>query len=214
LNAQEREYIGALAARTCSEIGYSGVGTMEFLYEDGEFFFIEMNTRLQIEHTITEMITGVDLVREQIRVASGAPLGYGQKDIEFYGHAIECRINAENSKTFIPSPGKIIDYHPSGGLGVRVDSAIYDGYIIPPYYDSLIAKLVVHGRTRNECLLRLKRALGEFVIGGVDTLLPLHEKIVSQPDFINGDYDIHWLERLLESEEAKKPGAKASGGAE
>ncbi len=213
LNAKERETIGTLAAKVCSEIGYVGVGTMEFLYEEGQFYFIEMNTRLQVEHTITEMITGIDLVREQIRVAFGAPLGYGQKDIEFSGHAIECRINAENWKSFIPSPGKIMDYHAPGGLGVRVDAAIYDGYVIPPYYDSLIAKLVVQGKNRNECLLRLKRALGEFVVGGVDTLLPLHEKIITQPDFVNGDYDIHWLEKMIESDFGKKSG-KAVAGAE
>lgn len=205
LNAKERKYIGELAAKTAAAIGYRGVGTMEFLYENGEFFFIEMNTRLQVEHTITEMITGVDLVREQIRVASGAPLGYTQDDIVFEGHCIQCRVNAENPDTFIPSPGKITGYHAPGGLGVRVDSAIYDGYKIPPHYDSLIAKLIVDGKNRNECMLRLRRALGEFVIGGVDTLLPLHERIISQPDFINGDYSIHWLEKWLAKEaEGKK----------
>jgi acetyl-CoA carboxylase biotin carboxylase subunit len=204
LNAKERNMIGALAAKTASEIGYQGVGTMEFLFQDGEFYFIEMNTRLQVEHTVTELITGMDLVREQIRVAGGAPLGYTQDDILIEGHAIECRVNAENPVSFLPSPGKIADFHAPGGLGVRVDSAIYDGYVIPPYYDSLIAKLVVHGKNRNEAMLRLRRALGEFVIGGVDTLLPLHEKIISQPDFINGDYDIHWLEKLMTGELAKK----------
>ncbi len=200
LNASARDRIGRLAARVASDIGYRGLGTMEFLYQDGEFYFIEMNTRLQVEHTISEMITGVDLVREQIRVASGAPMGYAQDDITFSGHAIECRINAENPATFTPRPGKVENYHAPGGLGVRVDSAIYDGYMIPPYYDSLIAKLVVSGKNRNEALLRLKRALGEFVIGGVDTLLPLHEKIVAQPEFIDGNYDIHWLEKMLEVE--------------
>lgn len=204
LNAKERKFIGELAAKTAAAIGYRGVGTMEFLYEDGKFYFIEMNTRLQVEHTITEMITGVDLVREQIRVASGAPLGYTQDDIVFNGHSIQCRINAENPNTFIPSPGKITSYHAPGGLGVRVDSAIYEGYKIPPNYDSLIAKLVVHGKNRNECLLRLRRTLSEFVVGGVDTLLPLHERIIAQPDFINGDYSIHWLEKFLATEDAKK----------
>jgi acetyl-CoA carboxylase biotin carboxylase subunit len=209
LNTKERQKIGALAAKVCSEIGYHGVGTMEFLYQDGEFYFIEMNTRLQVEHTVTEMITGVDLVREQIRVASKAPLGYTQEDITFNGHAIECRINAENPKTFLPSPGRIENYHAPGGLGVRVDAAIYKGYVIPPYYDSLVAKLVVHGKNRNEALLRLRRSLGEFVIGGVETLLPLHELIVSQPDFINGDYDIRWLEKFLENPPPKKAVGKA-----
>lgn len=208
LNAKEREFIGNLAAKTAAAIAYRGVGTMEFLYENGEFFFIEMNTRLQVEHTITEMITGVDLVREQIRVATGVPLGYTQDDITFNGHSIECRINAENSDTFIPSPGKITNYHAPGGLGVRVDSAIYEGYKIPSNYDSLIAKLIVHGKNRNECILRLKRTLGEFVVGGVDTLLPLHAKIIAQPDFINGDYSIHWLEKFLAAENAKKNAKK------
>ena len=197
LNAEQREFIGSLAARTTSELGYRGVGTMEFLFEDGEFFFIEMNTRLQVEHTITEMITSIDLVREQIRVATGAPLGYAQSDIRFHGHAIECRVNAEHPETFIPSPGKIDGYHAPGGLGVRVDSALYDGYRVPSHYDSLIAKLVVHGTTRNECMMRLRRALEEFVIGGIDTSLPLHRRIIAEPNFINGDYDIHWLEHLM-----------------
>jgi acetyl-CoA carboxylase, biotin carboxylase subunit len=200
LNAEQREFIGDLAARTTSELGYRGVGTMEFLFEDGEFFFIEMNTRLQVEHTITEMITGIDLVREQIRVATGAPLGYAQSDIRFHGHAIECRVNAEHPETFIPSPGKIDGYHAPGGLGVRVDSALYDGYRVPSHYDSLIAKLVVHGTTRNECMMRLRRALEEFVIGGIDTSLPLHRRIIAEPNFINGAYDIHWLEHLMAEE--------------
>lgn len=194
LNAEEREKVGSLAARTTKLLGYRGVGTMEFLYEDGQFYFIEMNTRLQIEHTITEMITGVDLVREQIRVATGAPLGYTQQDIRFHGHSIECRINAENAVTFMPSPGQITQYHAPGGLGVRVDSALYDGYRVPPHYDSMIAKLIVHGNTRNECLMRLRRALEEFVITGVDTSIPLHQRIIAEQDFINGDYDIKWME--------------------
>ena len=197
LNADERKQIGELAASVVQKMGYRGVGTMEFLYENGEFYFIEMNTRLQIEHTISEMITGIDLVREQIRVAAGLPLSYKQEDITFSGHAIECRINAENPDTFMPSPGKVTSFHAPGGLGVRVDSAIYEGYKIPPYYDSMIAKLIVHGTSRNECLLRLRRTLEEFVIGGVDTTLALHRTIINQPDFINGNYDIHWLEHFL-----------------
>lgn len=201
LNAEEREKVGSLAARTAKLLGYRGVGTMEFLYENGQFYFIEMNTRLQIEHTITEMITGVDLVREQIRVATGAPLGYTQQDIRFHGHSIECRINAEHPETFMPSPGQIKQYHAPGGLGVRVDSALYDGYRVPPYYDSMIAKLIVHGNTRNECLMRLRRALEEFVISGVDTSIPLHQKIIAEPDFINGDYDIKWMEAWMKRQQ-------------
>ncbi|MDR3423881.1 MAG: acetyl-CoA carboxylase biotin carboxylase subunit [Alphaproteobacteria bacterium] len=198
LNGSEREEIGLLAADVIRRIGYRGVGTIEFLYENGKFYFIEMNTRLQIEHTISEMITGIDLVREQIRVAAGLPISYQQSEIAFNGHAIECRINAENPETFLPSPGTIVGYHPPGGLDVRVDSALYDGYRVPSNYDSMIAKLIVHGATRNECLLRLRRALEEFVIGGINTTLPLHRRLVAQPDFINGDYDIHWLEGFLE----------------
>ncbi|MDR6291044.1 MULTISPECIES: acetyl-CoA carboxylase biotin carboxylase subunit [Inquilinus] len=197
LNAEERAFIGGLAADTARKLGYRGVGTMEFLYQDGEFYFIEMNTRLQVEHPITEEISGIDLVREQIRVATGAPLGYTQDDIVFQGHAIECRINAEDPETFIPSPGRIDGYHAPGGLGVRVDSAIYDGYRIPPHYDSLIAKLIVRGSTRNECLMRLRRALEEYVIDGVKTTLPLHARLIAEPDFINGEYDIRWLEKLM-----------------
>lgn len=170
---------------------------MEFLYEDGEFYFIEMNTRLQVEHPVTEAITGLDLVREQIRIAAGGKLGYTQDDITFQGHAIECRINAEHAKTFMPSPGTISQYHAPGGLGVRVDSAVYAGYAIPPHYDSLIGKLVVQGRTRNECLMRLRRALNEFVITGIETTIPLFGEILSQPDFVDGQYHIHWLEELL-----------------
>jgi acetyl-CoA carboxylase, biotin carboxylase subunit len=197
LNTEQRDHIGALAATVVQKLGYRGVGTMEFLFEDGKFYFIEMNTRLQIEHTITEMITGIDLVREQIKVAAGMPLGYQQSDIRYNGHAIECRINAENPATFIPSPGRVNGYHAPGGLGIRVDSAIYDGYVIPPYYDSMVAKLIVHGTSRNECLLRLRRALDEFVVGGIETTLPLHQRIIAAPDFVNGDYDIHWLEKFL-----------------
>ncbi len=197
LNAEERDYIGNLAADCIKKLGYRGVGTMEFLYEDGKFYFIEMNTRLQIEHTITEMITGIDLVREQIRVATGAPLPFKQADIKFNGVSIECRINAENPETFIPSPGKIVGYHAPGGLGVRVDSALFDGYRVPSNYDSMIAKLIVHGTSRNECLMRLRRCLDEFVIGGIETTIPLHKKILAQPDFINGEYDNRWLEKML-----------------
>ncbi len=197
LTQAERVFIGDLAAKTTAAIGYRGVGTMEFLYEDGQFYFIEMNTRLQVEHTISEMITGVDLVREQIRVAAGEALGYGQSDIRFEGHAIECRVNAENPETFMPSPGKIDGYHAPGGLGVRVDSALYDGYRVPPHYDSLIAKLVVHGTTRNECLMRLRRSIEEYVIGGIQTTLPLHERIIAEQAFKDGQYDIHWLEQLM-----------------
>ncbi|HEC90806.1 MAG TPA: acetyl-CoA carboxylase biotin carboxylase subunit, partial [Alphaproteobacteria bacterium] len=171
--------------------------TVEFLYEDGEFYFIEMNTRLQVEHPITEMITGLDVVREMLRVAAGAPLGYTQDDIKFSGHAIECRINAENPETFMPSPGRVGDYHAPGGLGVRVDSALFSGYTVPPYYDSMISKLIVHGANRNECLMRLRRSLDEYVIDGLQTTIPLHQKICAQPDFINGDYDVHWLERFV-----------------
>ncbi len=197
LNAEQRKYIGDLAADCVRKLGYRGVGTMEFLYEDGRFYFIEMNTRLQIEHTISEMITGVDLVREQIRVAAGAPLSFTQDEIKFNGVSIECRINAENAETFLPSPGKIKGYHAPGGLGVRVDSALFDGYTVPPYYDSMIAKLIVHGTTRNECLMRLRRCLDEFVIGGIETTIPLHRRILAEPDFINGDYDNRWLENKL-----------------
>ncbi|QQR69535.1 MAG: acetyl-CoA carboxylase biotin carboxylase subunit [Alphaproteobacteria bacterium] len=201
LNASQRNEVCEMAADAARKLGYRSLGTIEFLFCDDRFYFIEMNTRLQIEHTITEMITGVDLVREQIRVATGVPLGYEQKDIHFNGHAIECRINAEHPETFMPSPGRITDYHAPGGLGVRVDSALYAGYKVPSYYDSMIAKLVVHGTNRNECLLRLRRTLEEFVIGGIETTLPLHQRIISRSDFINGDYDIAWLERILEEKE-------------
>ena len=198
LNAAERERIGAVVVNAVSEIGYRGVGTMEFLYEAGEFYFIEMNTRIQVEHPVTEMITGIDLVREQIRVAAGAPLGYGQADIKFNGHAIECRVNAEDPVNFQPSPGRITGYHPPGGLGVRVDSALYQDYSVPPYYDSLLAKVIVHGSNRNECLMRLRRALEEYVITGVETTIPFHLKLIANADFANGAYDIHWLERFIE----------------
>ena len=197
INAEIRKKIGMTVARAMQKIKYRGAGTVEFLYEDGEFYFIEMNTRLQVEHPVTEMITGLDLVLEQIRVASGLPLTVTQEQVVFAGHAIECRICAENPKTFRPSPGKITYWHPPGGLGVRVDSGVYQGYRIPPYYDSLIGKLIVAGKNRNECLMRLKRCLSEFVIDGIETTIPLFSDLVLQPDIINGEYDIHWLEKHL-----------------
>ena len=197
LNPEERERLGTLAVTALRELGYKSAGTVEFLYQDGEFFFIEMNTRLQVEHPITEMISGIDIVREQLRIAAGAPLNYRQSDITLCGHAIECRINAENPDTFLPSPGRVTDYHAPGGLGVRVDSALYHGYQVPPYYDSLIAKLIVHGKSRNECLMRLRRALEEYVIGGIETTIPLHQRLATAAEFIDGDYDVHWLERFV-----------------
>jgi len=197
LNAAERDRLGALAVAALGELGYKSLGTLEFLYQDGDFFFIEMNTRLQVEHPITEMVSGLDLVREQLRIASGAPLGYRQNDIKLRGHAIECRINAENPDTFAPSPGRVTDYHAPGGLGVRVDSALYHGYEVPPYYDSLIAKLIIYGNSRNECLMRLRRALEEYVIAGIETTIPLHQRLVTAAEFIDGDYDVHWLERFV-----------------
>ncbi len=197
LNAEEREKIGGIVAKAMQELQYLGAGTIEFLYENGEFYFIEMNTRIQVEHPVTEMITGIDLVNEQIRVAAGSPLSVAQKDVRIEGHAIECRINAEHPATFRPSPGTITYYHPPGGLGVRVDSAVYQGYTIPPHYDSLVGKLIVHGRTRNECLMRLRRALDEFVVDGIETTLPLFRTLVRNADIQNGDYDIHWLEKFL-----------------
>ena len=197
LNPEARERIGKIAVNAIRKLGYLGAGTLEFLYQDGEFYFIEMNTRLQVEHPISEMISGVDIVREQLRIAAGNPLSFKQDDIKFSGHAIECRINAETSDTFTPAPGKVRDYHPPGGLGVRVDSALYAGYTVPPYYDSLISKLIVHGATRNECLMRLRRSLEEYVIAGVETTIPLHRRLVNAPDFVNGEYDIHWLERFV-----------------
>jgi len=197
LNPEEREAIGRRAAQAMQTLGYRSLGTIEFLYEDGEFFFIEMNTRLQVEHPITEAITGSDLVREQIRIAAGLPLTLKQEEIRYEGHAIECRINAEDPETFVPSPGVISGYHAPGGLGVRVDSGIYGGYRIPAHYDSLIAKLIVHGATREDCLMRLRRALQEYVVDGINTSIPLHQRLVEAPDFLNGDYDIHWLERFV-----------------
>ena len=197
LNSEQRARIGELAAAAVRKLKYRGAGTMEFLFQDGEFYFIEMNTRLQVEHPITEAVTGIDLVREQIRIAAGGPLGFVQKDIVISGHAIECRINAEHPETFVPCPGKVTDYHPPGGLGVRVDSGLYAGYVMPPYYDSMVAKLIVSGATRNECLMRLRRSLEEFVIGGIDTTIPLQQRIIRQQEFIDGNYDIHWLEKLV-----------------
>ena len=197
LNPEQREAIGNRVAKAMANMSYEGVGTIEFLYENGEFYFIEMNTRLQVEHPVTEMITGLDLVQEQIRVASGNKLQYKQSDIQFAGHAIECRINAENWQTFVPSPGKVDAVHFPGGLGVRIDSALYSGYRIPPYYDSLIGKLIVFGKTRTECLMRLRRSLSEFVIEGVDTTIPLFQRLLAEDDIINGHYDIHWLEKFL-----------------
>ena len=197
LNAEARSRIGETVAAAMRKLEYRGAGTVEFLFEDGEFFFIEMNTRLQVEHPVTEMITGLDLVIEQIRIAAGAPLSLTQDQVKFSGHAIECRINAENPRTFRPSPGRITYWHPPGGLGVRVDSGVYQGYRIPPNYDSLIGKLIVHGKNRNECLMRLRRCLSEFVIDGIETTIPLFADLVNHPDIANGLYDIHWLEKYL-----------------
>ncbi len=199
LNQAQREDIGMIVARAVRKLGYLGAGTMEFLYEDGQFFFIEMNTRIQVEHPVTEMITGIDIVREQIRVANGAKLSFTQEEVLLVGHAIECRLNAEHPETFVPSPGLITDFHAPGGPGIRLDSAAYAGYRIPPHYDSLIGKLIVHGRTRRECVMRLRRALDETVIGGVQTTLDLHRRLVQEKDVIDGDYDIHWLERFLKA---------------
>jgi acetyl-CoA carboxylase biotin carboxylase subunit len=201
LSPNQRAEIGSLAAETIRKLGYRGAGTMEFLFENGEFFFMEMNTRLQVEHPVTEAITGIDLVREQILVAAGEKLSFSQDDIKISGHAIECRVNAEHPVTFMPSPGLVRNFHAPGGLGVRVDSALYSGYKIPSYYDSLIAKLIVYGADRAECLMRLRRALEEFVVDGVDTTLPLHRRIVNEPAFVSGQYDIHWLETLLAAEQ-------------
>src|SRR6202521_3234450 len=197
LDAAAREKIGATVAKAMQQMKYLGVGTVEFLYEDGEFYFIEMNTRIQVEHPVTEMITDIDLILEQIRIANGDALTIGQNDVKFHGHAIECRINAENPVSFRPSPGRIVHYHPPGGMGVRIDSAVYQGYAIPPHYDSLLGKLIVHGKTRAECLMRLRRALDEFVLDGVETTLPLFRALVRDADIIDGRYHIHWLEQFL-----------------
>src|SRR5215467_3995713 len=199
LNQEARDEIGEIVARATRELNYLGVCTVEFLYEDGRFYFIEMNTRIQVEHPVTEMITDIDLILEQIRIAYGAELTIAQKDVKFHRHAIECRINAENPATFRPSPGRIVHYHPPGGMGVRIDSAAYQGYAIQPFYDSLLGKLIVHGKTRAECLMRLKRALDEFVVDGVDTTLPLFRALVREKDIVDGSYHIHWLEQFLAS---------------
>ncbi len=202
LNDEDRARIGLVTAQAIQKLGYLGVGTVEYLYENGEFYFIEMNTRLQVEHPVTEMITGLDLVREQIRIADGAPLSLRQEEVRFRGASIECRINAENPVTFRPSPGTITGYHSPGGLGVRLDSAIYAGYQIPPHYDSLIGKLIVHGRDRSEALMRLRRVLGEMVVSGVETTIPLFQRLVQEKDILDGDYHIHWLEDFLRADQA------------
>jgi acetyl-CoA carboxylase biotin carboxylase subunit len=199
IDAATRAKIGKVVVDAIKAIGYLGVGTIEFLYENDEFFFIEMNTRLQVEHPITEAITRIDLVREQIRIAAGLPLSFTQDDIVFEGHAIECRINAENARTFTPSPGLVTDFHAPGGLGVRLDSALYAGYSIPPYYDSLAGKLIVHGRDRTECIARLRRSLSEMVVGGIETTIPLFQDLLVQPDILAGDYHIHWLENWIKA---------------
>jgi acetyl-CoA carboxylase biotin carboxylase subunit len=197
ISAEERNRMGGIVAKAMADMGYRGAGTIEFLWEDGKFYFIEMNTRLQVEHPVTEAITGVDLVREQIRVAEGRPLSVAQEDIVFSGHAIECRINAEDPWTFAPSPGAVTGYHPAGGMHVRVDSGLYAGYRIPPYYDSMVAKLIVYGRTREGCIMRLRRALEEMVIAGVKTSIPLHQALLHEPDILSGGYSIKWLESWL-----------------
>ncbi len=200
IDADARAAIGAVVVKAIKAIGYLGVGTIEFLYENGEFFFIEMNTRLQVEHPVTEAISGIDLVREQIRIAAGLPLSFTQDEVRLEGHAIECRINAENPRTFVPSPGLVTDFHAPGGLGVRLDSAVYAGYGIPPYYDSLIGKLIVHGRDRPEAIARMRRSLAEMVVGGIDTTIPLFQDLLQDPDIVEGRYDIHWLERWIKAQ--------------
>ncbi len=197
LTPDERDALGAVVTQGLSKLGYRNAGTLEFLYQDGQFAFIEMNTRLQVEHPVTEMVCGVDLVREQIRIAAGEPLGYAQSDVRFEGHAIECRITAEDPETFAPTPGKVSVFHAPGGLGVRVDSALYAGYVVPPYYDSLVAKLIVHAPTRPEALDRMRRALAEFAVVGIRTTIPLHQRIIEDAEFQAGDYTIHWLERFV-----------------
>jgi len=197
LNPAERRRICEAAAAAMAKLGYRSAGTLEFLVAGGAFFFIETNARLQVEHPVSEMVSGIDIVREQIRIAAGSPLGLRQEAVTLSGHAIECRVNAEHPQTFLPSPGTVTRYHAPGGLGIRVDSALYQGYTVPPHYDSLVAKLVVHGTQRNECLMRMRRALEEFVIDGIDTTIPLLQRIVAAPEFIDGAYDIGWLERFL-----------------
>ena len=201
ISAAERDRMGGIVAKAMADMGYRGAGTIEFLWENDEFYFIEMNTRLQVEHPVTEMITGVDLVREQIRIAEGRSLSVPQEELRFAGHAIECRINAEDPVTFAPSPGTVTSYHVPGGMHVRVDSGLYDGYKVPPYYDSMIGKLIVYGRTREGCIMRLRRALEEYVIEGMKTTIPLHQKLLNDPDFQNGDYTIKWLEEWLAKDE-------------
>jgi acetyl-CoA carboxylase, biotin carboxylase subunit len=200
LNAEQRENIGGVVAKAMAELGYISAGTVEFLYEHGKFYFIEMNTRVQVEHPVTEMITGIDIINEQIKIAAGSPLSIAQDEVRVLGAAIECRVNAEHARTFVPSPGRITYFHPPGGLGIRVDSSAYQGYVIPPYYDSLVGKLIVHGRTRTEALMRLRRALDEFIVDGIETTLPLFRTLVRNADVQNGQYDIHWLENFLASE--------------
>jgi acetyl-CoA carboxylase biotin carboxylase subunit len=197
LNRAARDAIGETVAKAMRDLNYQSAGTVEFLYENGQFYFIEMNTRIQVEHPVTEMITDIDLILEQIRIAAGGQLTMSQSEIAFHGHAIECRINAENPVSFRPSPGKILHWHPPGGPGVRVDSGAYQGYLIPPYYDSMVGKLIVHGKTRTECLMRLKRALDELIVDGIETTLPLFRALVREPAIIDGDYHIHWLEEFL-----------------
>jgi acetyl-CoA carboxylase biotin carboxylase subunit len=205
ITPEQRARIGKICADAVASINYTGAGTIEFLFEDGEFYFIEMNTRLQVEHPVTEAIFGIDLVREQIRVAEGLPMSFTQDDLVINGHAIEVRINAEKLPNFAPSPGRISQYHAPGGLGVRMDSALYDGYSIPPYYDSLIGKLIVHGRDRNEALARLNRALGELIVDGVDTTIPLFHQLLAEADIQSGSYNIHWLEKWLDRNLPPKP---------
>ena len=197
LSTGARDRMGATVTAALRELGYRNAGTLEFLYQDGQFAFIEMNTRLQVEHPVTEMVCGIDLVREQIRIADGEALGYTQSDVHFSGHAIECRITAEHPDTFVPSPGRVTAFHAPGGLGVRVDSALYAGYVVPPYYDSMVAKLIVHAPTRAEAIARLRRALDEFAVLGIETTLALHRRIVDDPSFQRGDYTIHWLEHFV-----------------
>jgi acetyl-CoA carboxylase, biotin carboxylase subunit len=201
ISDEERARMGGIVANAMADMGYRGAGTIEFLWEDGEFYFIEMNTRIQVEHPVTEMITGFDLVREQIRIASGLSLSVAQEDLEFRGHSIECRINAEDPRSFAPSPGEVTYYHAAGGMHVRIDSGLYSGYRVPPYYDSMVAKVITYGRTRESCMLRMRRALEEMVISGIKTNIPLHQELLRDPDVVNGDYTIKWLEEWLAKQE-------------
>ncbi|MBC7986686.1 MAG: acetyl-CoA carboxylase biotin carboxylase subunit [Sphingomonadaceae bacterium] len=206
ITVEQRDHMGGIVAKAMADRGYRGAGTIEFLYENGEFYFIEMNTRLQVEHPVTEMVTGIDLVREQIMIADGHPLSCKQEEVRFHGHAIECRINAEDPRSFAPSPGKVTHYHPAGGMHVRVDSGLYSGYVVPPYYDSMVAKLIVYGSNRERCLMRLRRALEEMVIDGVKNTIPLHQALLADPEFLAGEYTIKWLEEWL----ARQPEAPAA----